>query len=147
VTDISDAARLLAKEHGLVVMSTVRADGSIQASVVNAGVLGHPVSDEPVVGIVAAGGTRKLANLRSRPRATVVVRSGWEWAAVEGAVALVGPDDPQPGFDAEQLRQLLRDIFTAAGGTHDDWNEYDRVMREERRTAVLIRPERVYSNG
>jgi PPOX class probable F420-dependent enzyme len=147
VTDISDAARLLAKEHGLVVMSTVRADGSIQASVVNAGVLGHPVSDEPVVGIVAAGGTRKLANLRSRPRATVVVRSGWEWAAVEGAVALVGPDDPQPGFDAEQLRQLLRDIFTAAGGTHDDWDEYDRVMREERRTAVLIRPERVYSNG
>jgi PPOX class probable F420-dependent enzyme len=147
VTDISDAARLLAKEHGLVVMSTVRADGSIQASVVNAGVLGHPVSDEPVVGIVAAGGTRKLANLRSRPRATVVVRSGWEWAAVEGAVALVGPDDPQPGFDAEQLRQLLRDIFTAAGGTHDDWDEYDRVMREEHRTAVLIRPERVYSNG
>ncbi len=34
----------------------------------------------------------------------------------------------------------------AAGGTHDDWDTYDRVMAEERRTAVLITPDRVYSN-
>ncbi|GAS89259.1 PPOX class probable F420-dependent enzyme [Mycolicibacterium brisbanense] len=42
---------------------------------------------------------------------------------------------------------LLRDIFTAAGGTHDDWDTYDRVMVEQGRTAVLIAPTRVYSNG
>jgi hypothetical protein len=48
--------------------------------------------------------------------------------------------------DNERLRVLLRDIFTAAGGTHDDWDTYDRVMREERRTAVLISPTRTYSN-
>jgi hypothetical protein len=41
---------------------------------------------------------------------------------------------------------VLRDIFLAAGGTHDDWDTYDRVMAEERRGAVLIRPSRVYSN-
>jgi hypothetical protein len=41
---------------------------------------------------------------------------------------------------------LLRDVFTAAGGTHDDWPTYDRVMAEERRAAVMIAPERVYSN-
>jgi hypothetical protein len=44
------------------------------------------------------------------------------------------------------VRRLLRDIFTAAGGTHDDWDTYDRVMAEERRTAVLIQPERVYGH-
>jgi len=44
------------------------------------------------------------------------------------------------------LRLLLREIFIAAGGTHDDWDTYDRVMREERRTAVLVTPSRVYSN-
>jgi hypothetical protein len=38
------------------------------------------------------------------------------------------------------------EIFTAAGGTHDDFGEYDRVMLAERRTAVLVYPERVYSN-
>jgi len=42
--------------------------------------------------------------------------------------------------------QLLRDVFSAAGGTHDDWDEYDRVMADEDRLAVLVRPERVYSN-
>jgi hypothetical protein len=41
---------------------------------------------------------------------------------------------------------MLREIFTATGGTHDDWDTYDRVMREERRTAVLISPDRVYTN-
>jgi len=39
---------------------------------------------------------------------------------------------------------LLRDIFTAAGGTHDDWDEYDRVMANERRVAVLVERERTY---
>ena len=33
-------------------------------------------------------------------------------------------------------------IFTAAGGSHDDWDTYDRVMAEERRAAVLLTPER-----
>jgi hypothetical protein len=42
---------------------------------------------------------------------------------------------------------LLREIFTAAGGTHDDWDTYDRVMAEERRVAVLVTPERVYGSG
>jgi hypothetical protein len=34
----------------------------------------------------------------------------------------------------------------AAGGSHADWDEYDRTMAEQRRTAVLISPTRVYSN-
>jgi hypothetical protein len=42
---------------------------------------------------------------------------------------------------------LLRDIFSAAGGTHDDWSTFDRMMAEERRVAVLVTPERVCSNG
>ena len=46
--------------------------------------------------------------------------------------------------DTEGLRLLLRAIFTAAGGTHDDWETYDRVMAQERRTAVLMTPDRVY---
>jgi hypothetical protein len=37
-------------------------------------------------------------------------------------------------------------VFTAAGGVHDDWEEYDRVMAEQRRTAVLVTPHRVYGS-
>lgn len=138
---------LVPGDHGLCVVSTLRTDGTIQSSVVNAGVLAHPVTGAQVVGLVAAGGTRKLANLRERPHASVVVRAGWSWAAVEGPAELAGPDDPLPGVDTERLRLLLREIFTAAGGTHEDWPTYDRVMAEERRTAVLVTPRRVSTNA
>jgi hypothetical protein len=38
-------------------------------------------------------------------------------------------------------------VFRAAGGSHDDWDEFDRVMAAERRVAVLIEPARVVTNG
>jgi PPOX class probable F420-dependent enzyme len=140
-------AKLVPLDHGLVVVSTARADGTIQSSVVNAGVLDHPVTGRPVVGFVAIGSARRLANLRARPRTTVVIRAGWQWAGVEGPVELAGPDDALQGVDGERLRVLLREIFAAAGGTHDDWDEYDRVMAAERRAAVLVEPERVFGAG
>jgi len=107
VSGLEEFARLIDGDHGLVVVSTLRADGTILS-----------------------------------PRATVVVRAGWQWASAEGPVELAGPDDPMPGVDAERLRLLLREIFTAAGGTHDDWPTYDRTMADERRVAVLVTPAR-----
>jgi len=144
VSGLEEFARLIQGEHGLVVVSTLRPDMTIQSSVVNAGVLPHPVTGAQVVGLVARGDSHRLAYLRARPRATVVVRGGWQWASVEGPVDLAGPDDPLPGVDAERLRVLLREIFTAAGGTHDDWPAYDRAMAEERRVAVLVTPARTH---
>ena len=85
---------------------------------------------EPVLGFTTYGKV-KLANLRARPQLAVTFRNGWQWATVEGRAELAGPDDTQPWLtDADQLRLLLREVFTAAGGTHDDWDEYDRVMAE-----------------
>ena len=82
------------------------------------------------------------------PGATVVARSGWEWAAVEGAVELIGPDDPAPRVSTPSgCRLLLREVFVAAGGTHDDWDGYDAAMASERRVVVIVQPDRVYSNG
>ena len=98
-----------------------------------------------VIGFVTYGAT-KLANLRKRPQLSLTFRSGWEWATVEGHVELIGPDDPSPSIGADRLRLLLREIFRAAGGSHDDWDGYDRTMAEQRRTAVLISPTRIYSN-
>ena len=146
MADIEDFRRLIAGDHGLVVVSTLRKNGTIASSVVNAGVLPHPVSGATVVGMVIRGGTRKLDHLRKRPYANVVIRAGWQWAAAEGRAELAGPDDPMPGIDAERLRLLLREIFTTAGGTHEDFDTYDQVMRAERRTAMFVHPERVYAN-
>ena len=128
-------------------MSTLRGgDGGVQSSVVNAGVLAHPLRDEQVVGLVARGGALKVRHVRVDPRITIVARAGRRWAAVEGTAELIGPDDPHAGVDAERLRLLLREIFTAAGGTHDDWDTHDRVMAKEGRTAVLVTPRRVYTD-
>jgi PPOX class probable F420-dependent enzyme len=146
MTDLAPFANLVPLEHGLSVVVTLRADHTPHTTVVNAGVLPHPLTGTETVGFVAAGGTRKLAHLRADPTIAVVVRAGWQWAAVEGTAQLIGPDDPHPDVDGERLRLLLRDIFTAAGGTHDDWDTYDQVMRDERRTAVVVSPTRVYAN-
>lgn len=137
--------RSLADMDHYAVVGTLRASGGTHASVVTAGVTEHPLGGEPVVGFVARGRTVKLANIRRDPRLTVVFRNGHQWVSVEGQADLIGPDDAFPGFEAERVPQLLREVFVAAGGTHDNWPEYDRVMAEDRRCAVLVHPERIYS--
>lgn len=146
MTDLARFEALVPLDHGLSVVVTRRADHTPHATVVNAGIVPHPVTGDGAVAFVSAGGTRKLAHLRVDPTIAVVVRAGWQWTAVEGRAQLIGPDDPHPEVDDEQLRLLLREIFSAAGGTHDDWATFDRVMRKERRTTVFVAPTRVYSN-
>ena len=143
--NLSDAIAIARRERFLAVVSTVRADGTVQSSVVNAAALPHPDTGREVVGLVTYG-RAKLRNLRARPQITVTFRSGGDWASVEGLAQIIGPDDPQPGFDHERLRLLRREVFTAAGGTHDDWAAYDEVMDAQRRAVVLITPTRSYSN-
>lgn len=142
---LQDAATMAASEQGLAVVSTLRSDQSIQSSLVNAGVMRHPLADEQMLAFVTYGKV-KLANLRVRPQLSVTFRSGWRWIAVEGEAQLIGPADPHPEIDGERLRLLLREVFVAAGGSHDDWPEYDRVMAEQGRTVVLVRPTRIYGS-
>lgn len=142
---LDDFADLGRQEQGLAVISTVRADGSVQASLVNAGVMPHPITTEPCLAFVTYGKV-KLANLRRRPRLAATVRSGWQWVSIEGQAEIIGPDDPHPAVDPDRIRLLLREVFSCAGGTHDDWAAYDQIMAEQHRAAVLVSPERIYSN-
>lgn len=136
---------LAALDHHLAVSVTSDPDGMPQVAVVNIGVVPDPITREPRVAFVARRGA-KLTNLRRNPRATLVVRAGWEWIAVSGPVTLAGPDDPRSDMGAEQLRALQRHIFEAAGGKHPDLARYDEVMAAERRCAVLVRPDRFVTN-
>lgn len=63
------------------------------------------------------------------------------------ARAALGPDDDQLNVTDERRGAWIGDIFTAAGGPHDDLPTFDRVMAEERRVAVLVTPEREHCNG
>ena len=112
---------------------------------VNAGVLEDPLTGQQVVGFVSRGAALKLVDLRDRPRATVVFRSGWEWVAVEGDVTLAGLDDPRDGLDHTLTALLVRTVYAAAvGGTPEQWSELDTTMTVERHTAVLVAPGHVY---
>jgi|ERR1700739_3123050 len=146
MADLTDLAELAAANGHLAVVATVRGNGAIQASLVNAGVSKHPVTGRQVLSFVAIGGGAKLANLRNRPSVAVTFQRDFQWITLEGTAELAGPDDTELGLSPDQLRMLLRTIFTDAGGTHDDWPTYDATMAGERRTAVLITPIRIYSN-
>ena len=145
--NLDDVRSLLADEHGLTVISTTQRDGDVLSSVVNAGVFDDPVTGSPSVAFVSAGGAARLAHLRRGSTLTATVRRKWRWVSVTGTARIIGPDDPVDGIDDDRLRRLLREVFQAAGGSHDDYDEYDRVMREERRAAVFVAPTRIRGNG
>ena len=144
---MNDVRAFTTADQGLAIVSYARPDQSVHSSLVNAGVMTHPLTGEDVVALVVRGNTVKLRHWRTHPRATIVFRSGWSWIGVEGTVTIIGPDDEFDGFDLARVPQLLRDVFSAAGGTHDDWDEYDRVMAEERRAAVFIAPTAIRGVG
>src|SRR3982074_2018424 len=81
---------LSAAEHGLATVTTTRPDGTVHASVVNAGGIDDPVTGKASVGVAAHGGTRKLDLFRRNGHATIVFRRGWNWVAVQGATHIVG---------------------------------------------------------
>lgn len=143
---MDDARRLIELDLGLATLSTVRPNGSVQLTVVNAGIVKHPVRGHDVAAFVARSGTRKVEHIRAHPWATLQWRAGWAWVAVEGKAELCGPDDPVEDVDADDLRRLLRSIARAAGMVQHDWAEYDRVVAAERRIAVLITPQLIYQN-
>src|SRR5438270_13858714 len=120
--DLDLVRRLGAAEHGLAIVTTTRADGSVHASLVNAGVLDDPVGAQPAVGAVVRADTVKLRRLRRTQRATIVFRSGWEWVAVDGPVTLIGPHDTTTAFDVDptilavNLRVPARTVTPRTGG-------------------------------
>lgn len=141
---IDEVRDLAASEQGLCVVSTVRADGSVHSSVVNAGPIAHPVSGQETMALVARGSAHKVSLMHEAGRASLTFRRGWKWAGVEGKTSIIGPDDVPTGVD---LASLLQDIFRAAGGTHDDWDEFDRVMADEGRVAIFVTVDRVLGNS
>ena len=145
--DLTDVRTMLAEEHGLAVVSTVQSDGRVLSSVTNCGLHAHPVTGAECVALVSMGSAARLGHVRTGSEVTIVVRRGWRWIGVTGPADLIGPDDTADGIDDETLRLLLRTVFQAAGGTHDDYDDYDRSMAAEHRTAMFVSPVRIVGNA
>jgi len=147
MADLDDVERLSNGDSALATISIGRANGAPHASVVNAGVIENPLTGLRSVAFVARGSSFKLRRLREHAHCSVLFRVGWEWAACDGPTTLIGPSDLPAGYAASDVPKLLRDVFVAAGGSHDNWDEYDRVMAEDGRTAVFVDPQRIVGPG
>ena len=145
--DLPLVRRLVAADQGLAVVSTTRPDGTVQL-VPRERRRVRPSADEPARrgprrprrGLQAQAAGRRRPGQRRLPGGLGVGFGGGPGRHHRPRPSVRrGPGRPDP--------QLLRDIFTAAGSTHDDWAEYDRVMADERRTAVFVSPARITTNG
>ncbi len=58
--------RVAAADHNWAVIATGRRNGTVQATIVTAGVINHPRGGQPTVAFVTRGGSVKLRNLRRR---------------------------------------------------------------------------------
>src|SRR3979409_1227806 len=100
---LDQARPLIPPDNGMAAAATCRADRTPHASVVNAGVLDHPVNGAPIVAFISRGHARKLDNIRARPDLPIVWRIGWDWVAVDGFAELVGPNDSIEGLTPADL--------------------------------------------
>ena len=119
------------------VFSTFRRNGAAQLSIVTSGLYADGVA------FTTTADRAKHRNLTRDPRCTLLV-SHDEWRpflVVEGTATVLTQDNTP----ADELRTAFRDVFrSAAGKEHPDWDEYDRVMVEDRRVIVVVTPEHVY---
>jgi PPOX class probable F420-dependent enzyme len=135
--EFEDVRPFLEANHRGVV-TTVRPNGAVQASVVVCG----PYHDQVAL-VSVRGDSAKIRNLRRDPRCTVLtVAPDWRsYVVIEGQAQFLDAGNTE----AEELRRCLREVYRACGGgEHPDWEEYDRVMRERRAVVLLVRPDRIY---
>ncbi|MFG2651524.1 PPOX class F420-dependent oxidoreductase [Streptomyces sp. NPDC048436] len=138
MTDTRFDPHTLLAESSLGVLATIKADGRPQLSPV----MPSYDRDAGVIRVSTTGKTAKVANLRRDPRASLEVTStdGRAWATVEGTVTLIGPGTDPQGPEV----QALVDYYRAAAGEHPDWDEYRKVMVDDRRVLIVMAVEKVY---
>ena len=133
--DLADAVSY-ATSNRRSVLITLRRDGRPQSSNVM-----HVVS-EGRFEVSVTDDRAKTRNVRRDPRVALHVSAPdfWSYVVVDGT-AVTTPVARRT--DDETVDALVR-YYRAAAGEHPDWDEYRRVMVQEQRLLLRIRPERAY---
>ena len=136
---LSDKVRDFIGENNKAVLSTFRQNGAAQLSIIVVG----PFQDGAA--FTTTADRAKLSNLRRDPRCSLLVskESWWDYVVLEGNARIMSSDNS----DADELRLALREVYRVIAGDHSNWDEYDQAMRDERRSVVVVVPERVYGTA
>jgi len=112
-----------------MVLTTFRADGSLQSSPVTGG-----VDAQGRIVIATYPQRAKSANIRRTPRASVVVLSdefNGPYVQVDGEAEVIGlPDAVEP----------LVEYFRVISGEHPDWDEYRQAMVDQGKCLIRVTP-------
>lgn len=114
-----------------MMLTTFRAGESLQTSPVTGG-----VDSEGRIVVATYPQRAKTANIRHRPRASVVVLSDdftGPYVQVDGHAEVVDlPDALEP----------LVEYFRSVAGEHPDWDEYRQAMLDQRKCLIRVTPQR-----
>ena len=135
---ISEKVRTFLKENHHAVLTTFRANGGAQMSIVLCGLYKDGVA------FTTPADRAKLANLKRNQRCSLLVAQPdwWGYVTMEGQARIMSPQNT----NSAELIQALRDVFVACSGSeHPNWKEYDQAVQDERRSVVIIEPESIYS--
>ena len=114
-----------------MVLTTFRANGSLQSSPVTGG-----VDDAGRLVIASYPQRAKSANIRHTPKASVVVLSekfNGPYVQIDGdAESIDVPDAVEP----------LVDYYRAIAGEHPDWDEYRAAMAKQGKCLIRVTPRR-----
>ena len=134
---LSDKVKEFASQTHRGVITTFRGNAGAQMSIVSCG----PYRDG--VAFTTTADRAKLRNLKREPRCSLLVsqEDWWGYVVLEGHAEILSADNTDP----EEFRMALRDVYrTASGSEHPNWEEYDQAMIADRRSVVIVVPERVY---
>ena len=125
---LQDLLEFVRPRHRMV-LTTFRADGSLQSSPVSGGV------DEAGRIVIASYPQRaKSTNIRRTPRASVMVLSDKfndAYVQVDGDAEVIDlPDAVEP----------LVDYFRSIAGEHPDWAEYRQAMVDQGKCLIRVTP-------
>ncbi|MBB3600864.1 PPOX class probable F420-dependent enzyme [Mycolicibacterium sp. BK556] len=128
--DLDTLLQFVRPRHHMV-LTTFRADGSLQSSPVTGGV------DEHGRLVISSYPQRaKSVNIRRTPRASVVVLSE------EFNGAYVQIDGPAEVIELPDAVEPLVDYFRAVAGEHPDWDEYREAMVKQGKCLIRVTPQR-----
>jgi PPOX class probable F420-dependent enzyme len=112
-----------------MVLTTFRADGSLQSSPVTGG-----IDAQGRVVIASYPQRAKSINLRRNPRASVIVLSD------EFNGAYVQLDGDAEVIDVPEAVELLVDYYRVIAGVHPDWQDYRRAMLDQGKCLIRVTP-------
>ena len=123
------------------VLTSFRRNGMPQLSIVTV----YP--RDGGVGISITETRMKFNNLLRDPRCSVLISHADWWSGFlvfEGKAELIHSGNTDP----DTLRLARRHIFSATTRRRSaDWDEYDRIANEDKRVAMVLRPEHVYGSA